>query len=194
MKRIRWNEKHECYEWDDGDGTVARGDPGNMFTGKYRGHEWAEVNNAIYDCVSGEIILEVKESPKVPTLLEAAQKMSELFGKISPAETGFSYHEGGKFDKCIKAWSELKLAIAREVANPPKTSDSGRIPQRLLDAIDPGAVPTGGTRAILICSDGSWGVRDFTLSQEEEPVDLWADPFAVTDNSEYIKPLQKSTN
>lgn len=188
MKRIRWNEKHECYEWDNGKGTVARGDPGNMFTGSYRGSEWAEVNNAIYDCVSGEIILEVKEPPRVPTLLEAALQMRESFGQLSPAAAGLKYETDGVFDKCIGAWVELKLAIDRELSNPPKPADDGRIPQRLLDAIDPAAVPMGGTRAVLILGGGDWEVKDFPHGEDTQPVRLWMGSGSVTSVGDLIKP------
>jgi len=103
--------------------------------------------------------------PKQPTVLEAAKNLinSNFYGMN---EVQYA------------ALTELHKAIHREEANPTKPSKYDHIPQRLLDAIDPSAVD-GGTRAILLVSDGGWAVKDFPAGVDTGKIYLWSGKYSI---------------
>lgn len=67
MKRIRWSEPLQHYEWDDGPDTVLRSDVSNLFTGIYRGADWAAVKTVRF-AEEGQIWVEVQETPRMVTM------------------------------------------------------------------------------------------------------------------------------
>lgn len=175
MKRIRWKGE---LQWDDGEGTPLRSDTSGVFYTGYTGSEWAEITEAIYDFVPGRILLKVKEPEKPVSLVDAVKRYLGALLIIYREDPAGLPH-----------MKELIEAMDREEASPPKRLDDGRIPQRLLDAIDPSAV-NGGTRAILLLSNGGWAVRDFPEPNDVKEVLLWMSPYVDEGRGEAVKPKE----
>jgi len=177
MKRIRWKGE---LQWDDGEGTPLRSDTSEIFYTDYTGSEWAEITEAIYDFVPGRILLKVKEPEKPVSLVDAVKRHLGTLLTVFREEPLRLPH-----------LKELVEAMDREEASPPKRLDDGRIPQELLDAIDPSAVH-GGTRAILLVGDGGWAVKDFPAGVDTGKVELWCGPSVMESrcNHDRVKPKE----
>lgn len=174
MKRVRWNGAHF---------RVSNGEPECrlLFSEDHidceKHAEWREIESGTLDMESGKLRLVLK-----PVEKSFAEEMAEFFRRYWPL--AWDGDDGGSFVRSAIA------AVKRELANPAKLSENdGRIPQRLLDAIDPSAMDKG-TRVVLLLRDGSWAVKDFPVGVDTDKVFLWMSPYVLESSGDQIKPKE----